>query len=78
MKKIDDLDKKSLLDYVDMINKDQGELKISLSYKISQADENEYCAFIINGKLCIKHSLDEAISFLDGILIALDFTINKR
>lgn len=77
-KTIDPLDKQSLRDYVELINKDQEEVNIGLSFKISQADDNEYCAFIINGKLNIKHSLDEAISFLDGILLTLDLTINKR
>jgi len=72
MKTIGPLDKQSLHDYVKLINEDQGKIKISLSFKISAADNNEYCAFIINGKLTIKHSLDEAISFLDGIMVASD------
>lgn len=72
MKTIDNLEKQSLKDYVKLINEDQGKVKISLSFKISQVDDNEYCAFVINGKLTIRHTPDEAISFLDGIMVACD------
>lgn len=80
MKIIDNLDKESLKDYVKLINEDQGKVEINLSFKISQVDDNEYCAFVINKKLTIKHSLDEAISFLDGIMVALDtiFLIDSK
>ena len=72
MKYIDELDKQSLKDYVKLINEDQGKVKISVSFKLSSVDDNEYCAFTVNGKLTIRHTLDEAISFLDGIMVACD------
>ena len=72
MKTIHELDKQSLQDYVKLINEDQGKIKITLSFKQLAADKDECCHFTINGKLRIVDEFNEAVSFLDGIMVACD------
>jgi hypothetical protein len=72
MKTISDLDKQSLRNYVKLINEDQGKVKIKISFNISSVDDCEYLMFNVNGKNIIRFTLDEAISFLDGLMTALD------
>lgn len=63
-------DKAKLLAYVERINEKQDLISISLSFKV-MADEQRFC-FYINGKVCLKDSIDEAICFLDGLNVFAD------